>query len=283
MLHARGVAAWPGVRVDEAAFSSYLAARAKDDGSSEHATDLYVACACALGDARAIGAVDERYLAGLTAHLIRRGFAADLADDVVQAMRERLFVRADEAAPKIVEYSGRGSLLSWLRVTAARAASNVRRDANNRARISEEATDVAVPPLDQEMAVIVNRYGPVLHDALRGAFDSLAPEERSVLRLHFEQGLSLEAVARILSLSRATVGRRMLSGRQRVLAAMLATLGDQLSASPDEIMSILGVLRSKLDVSLAPLLRSRLLATSLGARQGTRRSLPDARRRPRRI
>ena len=255
--HARGVAAWPGVRVDEQVFSAYLAERGAGEATHEHAADLYVACACARGDARAIGAVDERYLAGLSAHLARRGFALDLADDVVQAMRERLFVGVDGVPPKIVEYSGRGSLLSWLRVTAARAASNARRDANNRARITEGVSDDEVPPLDQEMAVIVNRYGPVLREALREAFSALAPEERSVLRLHFEQGLSLDAVARVLGLSRATVGRRMLSGRQRVLAAMLATLGDRLSASPDEVMSILGVVRSKLDVSLAPLLRSR--------------------------
>jgi RNA polymerase sigma-70 factor (ECF subfamily) len=255
LLHARCLIAWPGVRVEEAAFSAYLAARG--DAPSEHVTDLYIACACALGDARAVGAVDERYLAGLPAHLARRGFALDLAEDVVQSMRERLFVGADGEPPKIVEYSGRGSLLSWFRVTAARAASNARRDANNRARITEGASDDDVPPLDQEMTVIVNRYGPVLREALRDAFEALSSEERSVLRLHFEQGLSLDAVARVLGLSRATVGRRMLSGRQRVLSAMLAMLGERLAASPDEIMSILGVVRSKLDVSLAPLLRSR--------------------------
>lgn len=256
-LHLRGATAWPGIRVDEAAFAAFLDARATPGDDGAHAEDLYVACACSLGDARAVGAVDERYVAGLPAHLVRRGFPQHLADEVVQALREKLFVGVDGAPGKIAEYRGQGSLLAWLRVTAARAASNARRDESNRARLVHDAVDGEAPPLDQEMGVIVSRYGPELRAALRGAFDALSRDERSVLRMHFEQGLSLDAVARVLGMSRATVGRRMLSGRQRVLDVMLATLGEKLSATPEELLSILGVVRSKLDVSLAPLLRSR--------------------------
>ena len=102
--------------------------------------------------------------------------------------------------------------------------------------------------------MIVGRYGPEFRAALHGAFEALPAEEHGVLRLHFEQGLSLEAVARLLGLSRATVGRRMLAGRQRILAEVLRTLGEKLSATPAELLSLLGVVRSKLDLSLGSLL-----------------------------
>lgn len=268
-LHERGRAAWPGLSVHAEEFASYLATRAAAGSQPPelarlHAEDLYLACACSKRDQAALALADARFLSTLPQHLTRRGYAQHLAEEVVQALRERLFLGSPESpnagagVPQINDYAGRGSLASWLRVAAARAASNARRDEANRADLLANGdSDPALPALDPELSLIVARHGPEFRAALRDAFESLLAEERSVLRLHFEQGLSLEAAARALGISRATAGRRMLAGRLRIREIMLQLLGQRLSATPTELDSILGVVRSKLELSLSSLLRSR--------------------------
>ncbi len=110
--------------------------------------------------------------------------------------------------------------------------------------------------IDPELALIKRRYGAAFQDALRDAFASLAEEERNVLRLHFLDGLNLDAIARALRMSRATAGRRMISGRARVLEETLRLLGERLPASPAELQSLLEIVRSKLDLSLGALVRT---------------------------
>jgi RNA polymerase sigma-70 factor (ECF subfamily) len=67
-------------------------------------------------------------------------------------------------------------------------------------------------------------------------------------------GLNLERIGVALGLSRATVGRRMIAARERLLAETLRLLGDRIQATPSEVKSLLGVLRSKIEVSLGALL-----------------------------
>ena len=105
--------------------------------------------------------------------------------------------------------------------------------------------------LNQALAVptiIGNKIDAIPHQ-VTDAFGALTEEERNVLRLHFHDGLNLEAVARVLGISRATAGRRIISGRTRVLEETLRLLGERIAATPTELVSILGIVRSKLDVS----------------------------------
>jgi len=253
-MRAEGRTAWPEAEIEAAAYVRHLAARAPSGDPEQlgklHAADLYLACACAAGDEASIAVFDQRYLAPLPAQLTRRGIAPDLANDAVQWLRERLFVGPE----KIREYDGRGALAGWLRVAAVRAASNLRRDdARRAAREAEAGAPAALTAVDPELALIKRRYGEAFRTALRDAFAALSEEERNVLRLHFVDGLNLEGIAQVLGLSRATVGRRMLSGRTRALEETLRLLGERIEASPTELVSILGVVRSKLDLSFGAL------------------------------
>src|SRR5439155_24705625 len=61
-------AAWPDVALDEAAFVTRTAARLPAETAAEqalavHAADLWLAAACAAGDAKALAHFDERYVA----------------------------------------------------------------------------------------------------------------------------------------------------------------------------------------------------------------------------
>ena len=91
--------------------------------------------------------------------------------------------------------------------------------------------------------------------ALRDAFLVLPSSERALLRLHFLDGLNLERLGVVFQVSRATAGRMMLNARERLLQDTLALLSERLRLKPAELESLLGALRSKLDVSLQTLLR----------------------------
>jgi RNA polymerase sigma-70 factor (ECF subfamily) len=258
-LVARARAAWPVLAVSDEAFVQYIAARADDDARRAHLTslcaeDLYLACACASGSALAIEVLDRRYLAELPDVLARTGVAPAIAADAVQSLRERLFVSTDAAPAKIAEYGGRGPLAGWLRVAGLRLASNQRRDeATRAAKTRGLARPAALRAIDPEMALVERRYGEAFNHALRDAFTILTAEERAVLRLHFVDKLNIERIGGVLGLSRATVGRRVIAGRERLLAESMRLLSDRLAATPTEIESLLGVLRSKLEVSLGAL------------------------------
>ena len=257
---AEGREAWPALEVEGAAFARYVAARAPGGAArlaDLHAADLFLAHACATGDARALAALERRYLAELPALLARGGMPRADAEDTAQALRARLFTGPDGAhAPKILEYSGRGSLAAWLRVAGTRLASNAARGA---ARAARRATEAAPPPglsaMDPELLAVRRRYGPAFDAAIREGFAALSAEERNVLRLHFVDGLNLDRIGVALGLSRATVGRRMVAARARVLDTTLRVLGERLGATPTELESLLGAVRSTLELSFEGLMR----------------------------
>src|SRR5262245_35046638 len=124
-----GRRAWSGVRVEEATFAAFVRERAGEDAdlAALHGADLYLACACAAGDPAALAAFEARYMADVPSFLARVEHASAVIEDVSQLVRERLFVAADGKRPKILDYSGRGSLGSWLRVVTLRVAMNRRR------------------------------------------------------------------------------------------------------------------------------------------------------------
>jgi RNA polymerase sigma-70 factor (ECF subfamily) len=257
-MHEAARVAWPDTTVTAEAFAAYIAQRSPDgtDPARLHAADLYLACACAAGDAAAIAAFDRLYLAPLPALVQRSGVTAEIAAEVVQKLREKLFV----GRRQIVDFDGRGALGAWLRVAAVRAASNARRDEANRTELLAASPHDASPSpralhvIDPALALVKRRYGETFSAALRDAFAALDAEGRNVLRLHFTDGCNLDAIAKILGMSRATAGRRLVAARERVRDETLRLLGERIAASPEELESLLAVVRSTLDVSLAALM-----------------------------
>ncbi len=245
-------AAWPAFALTTEALLDHVAPRARDLAGLArlHAADLALAAACAAGEPAAIRELERLYLVPLPRLLARGGVALDVAEEAVQALRARLLV----GPAVITSYDGRGPLGAWLRVAATRGASNHRRDSARReAIIAETGGPANLPAIDPALALIRRQYGETFHGAIRDAFAALAPEERTILRLHFTDGLNLDAIARVLGTSRATAGRRMIAARDRVRSETLAFLGARIHATPAELESLLGVVRSTLDVSLGAL------------------------------
>src|SRR5260221_13201890 len=125
-------AAWPDVSIAPRVFLDYLAERLPKAGVEEtlaarHLTDLYLACGCAGGNAAAIEQLEAGVLSKVPAFLAGIDTSADFVDEVRQALREHLLVAREGRAPCIADYTGRGALAHWVRVSAQRIALNLRR------------------------------------------------------------------------------------------------------------------------------------------------------------
>jgi len=108
---------------------------------------------------------------------------------------------------------------------------------------------------DPELQLLRGRHGPDVSQALREAFEALEGRDRALLRMHFLDGLNLERLGLVFQVSRATAGRMMFTARTRLLEQTLALLRERLGVGSSELASLLGDLRSRLDVSLHALLR----------------------------
>jgi RNA polymerase sigma-70 factor (ECF subfamily) len=252
-LVARARAASPEWTVPAEAFVRHAGACVAAAGGAEvdaaraieslHAADLYLACGCARRDPEAIAALERRFLAEVPRFLAPLRLPSAVVDEVRQLARERLLVGDP---PRIAEYAGRGPLAGWLRIVSLRIAADLHGGARTRAASGE----LPAAAVDPEMLLIKRRYGDAFGRAFVDAFASLSAEERNIFRLCYIDGLNLDRIAVVLGVSRATAGRRMLAAKKRLLDATLRLLGERLRIDAEELESLLGVVRSRIEISL---------------------------------
>ena len=222
------------------------------EGVPMHPADLFLACACGHGDPEAIRELDTRYLRTLDRHVSRYGTSPEFAGDVQQALRERLLVADGVRAPKILEYAGRGPLEGWLRVCAVRVALNMRKSAAERALPSaRDAYQVLQAADDPEVALLRARYGPQFQEALRVALVTLPSRDRTLLRLHFLEAMTIDALGTIYEVHRATAARWIIAARERLLALAVERVGERVGGTPSELASIYRALQSHLELTFS--------------------------------
>lgn len=261
-----GRTAWPDIVLPAIVFIRHLAAHLPTEAeestrgflASVHASDLYLACACALGDPVALAAFDRSILGQVPAFLARMDPSPSFADELKQLLREKLLVAAAGGAPKIAEYAGAGALWSWVRVVAIRTAVSLRRNRDEQPGKELDDGVAKVLPLGQDIEVdyIRTRHHSEFKEALRAAFASLPQEQRHVLRLHFAGGLTQDAIAALLQVNRRTVGRWLSSARTAMFHETRRLLQSRLRLSPADLDSLVHVLRKSFDLSISTLLKS---------------------------
>jgi len=215
-----------------------------------HIDDLYLAFACGRGDPAALAVFEAELLPVVRRVLVRMNIPAAVGDDVLGALRERLFVPAAGARPLIADYSGRGRLVCWLRSLAANAALKAVR--GRRRFVDLEQAD-EIPMVDAELALLRGAGAAAFRDALAGAFAGLARDQRTVLRQHFLDGLTFEALGRLHGVHVSTAWRRVEAARRALVEAVRARLGEVLGASESAVNSI--VRSAYVDASVSSLLR----------------------------
>jgi RNA polymerase sigma-70 factor (ECF subfamily) len=249
----RARAPWPELHLSDEALLRHVGARLAADEepltllASLHAGDLYVACGCAQGDARAIAAFERVYVSQISAYLSRSDALAGFTNEVKQAVRERILVARDSLLPRIESYNGRGPLGGWLRIVTTRIAADLRRAQRHEGQNPEHPLPLEQP--DPELAYLKQRYGREFERALEEAFGKLTAKDQNLLRLHFLDGLAAPAIAPMYGVSSRTIQRWIGGVQEGILARVRRILGERLKVSPRELDSLLGLVQSQLDIS----------------------------------
>ncbi|MBF5042197.1 sigma-70 family RNA polymerase sigma factor [Aggregicoccus sp. 17bor-14] len=251
-------ARWPELSVDPVDFVRHLAERLPSDSPDDAAAleavaaeDLYLALGCLRDDPRALAAFERAHLREVGAFVAHLDRTPAFADEVRQALRERLFT----GEKRISEYGGSGALGGWVRVAALRIALNLRRgaqraDASERRATLEEAGVTPGP----ERAFLKAHYREHFAEALRASVGELSDRERALLRLYHLEGLSLEALAALYAVHLSTVSRWLGRARARLAEQTTQALRERLDLEPSEADSLAALVLSQLDLSLAQLL-----------------------------
>lgn len=213
-------------------------------------TELFLAWWCSTGAAAALQAFEREH--GPELRRLAARFRELSADELLQHLRIKLFLGGPEAAPRILEFRGSGSLRGWLRVTAVRAFVDLQRSHAPRARERElEDSELFWDPrggqVSQEVAAAIKRGFAV-------AVGKLAPRERVFLRHVYVDRHTLEQIAATYSIHRATVARVLAAARARLVEEARAAAAAELGGDGDELDTAIRALNSHVELSLSRVL-----------------------------
>lgn len=258
-------AQWPTVALPAELFVRHLAERLPEATPTSpieplleplSLAELYLACACLHGVGSALDAFERHYLAKLPGLLRNPKHPDSMIEDVCQLARVKLLVSPPDSRPKIAEYTGRGALQSWVRVTATRIA--IKLQSTERPAPEEDAdtlfSALPAPGVDPELDAIKRRHQGDLRLAMREAFSTLSPEDRHLIRLYFVDQLSTYELATLFRVTQPTISRWLKSTRETIYKETRRQLQARLGLSQRDFQSFLALLDSQLELSISQLL-----------------------------
>ncbi|MFN0247054.1 MAG: sigma-70 family RNA polymerase sigma factor [Kofleriaceae bacterium] len=255
--HQAGALAWPQFDVPLSTFEALVGARSVSQ--LEDAAELYLACGCAAGDAIALATFDREIMSGLRAMLRRMQLDDDDVSDVFQQLRIRLLTVGEGRSPHIVGYAGSGKLPALVRVVATRLALDVKRSRRRIAPLPIEDPLSTTAAHGDDVATMLEKAE--LRAALRRAFEeaatSLPRRERTLLRMSVLDGLTIDELATMHRVHRATVARWLVAARERLTTEARERFVALAGIEPHELAQVQNLVESQLSVSLARLLQSR--------------------------
>lgn len=240
---------WPEApTLDEAgeAFAAVLAPRLAPGMAI---AEVFLAWWCSTGAPAALQAFEREHGPELVRLAAR--FRDLPTDELLQHLRIKLFLGEGGAAPRILEYRGRGSLRSWLRVTAVRTFVDLQRAHGPRLRERElEDSELVWDPrggqVGREVVAAVKR-------AFASAVATLAPRERVFLRHVYVDRHTLEQIAATYSIHRATVARVLAAARAHLIEQTRTIAAVELGGG-EELSSAIRALQSQVELSLSRVL-----------------------------
>jgi RNA polymerase sigma-70 factor (ECF subfamily) len=258
-IAAAGRAAWPDVALAVDAIAAHLEQRLRDDPDARtsdlHDADLFLAIALAAGDAAATRAFESRLVPEIDRALHRLRLADATRDEIKQQLRLELL--AGDGA-KIRDYEGRGELAAWLRITATRRAWRLAKRGANETTLDEILLDhwpASTPdPKHQHLRAT---YVGELKRAIAEAFAALELRQRNLLRQHVIDELTIDDLARLYRVHRATCARWLADARLDLGKGTRKRLVAALGLPTDELDSLLRFLDSDIELSISRILQAR--------------------------
>jgi RNA polymerase sigma-70 factor (ECF subfamily) len=169
--------------------------------------ELALAQACALGRDPAWQRFLNQYRAPLTQAAIAITGSATLGHDLADSLYAELFglfERDGRRNSPLASYSGRGSLLGWLRTTLAQR----HIDRHRRTRRETPLDDLDAPAPATTTAPIPAELSHLSH-AVSRTLATLSPDDRFLLASYFLDRQTLLQISRLLHVHEATVSRKL--------------------------------------------------------------------------
>jgi RNA polymerase sigma-70 factor (ECF subfamily) len=249
----------PTFRLPPDVFVAYLGERLPPDVPwplalrQMHTSDLYIACGCARGDVHAFAVFDDRCLTRLDRVLGKMGIDADMAAEIKQDIRSRVLV-GDGRHAEIRDFSGRGDLCGWVCVMAVRRALRHKSRARREVRLEDdELVQRIVTPGNPELDHAKGLYRQEFKQAFEGALRALPDRQRTLLRQAYVDGLTIDELAGLYRVHRSTAARLLVRARLLVLETTRARMMSRLDVPPQDLDSIMRMIRSQIEISLAGL------------------------------
>jgi RNA polymerase sigma-70 factor, ECF subfamily len=260
--YAAARAAWPSVVVTAERFAAEVARRLGAELSPSRLTsmcavDVYLAIACLDGDEQAIRILEREYLIEVDHAARKTGATDEQAIDVRGHLHRVLFVAEPGRGAGLAEFNGRGDLRGYLKVIATRelirVVSRGRREHTIEPLLDSLSLDLNLARAP-ELSLMRARYGSIISQVMRAAVEELEERQRALLRYSLVGGWSIDRIAALYGIHRATAARWLAAARDALADSMRAKISAQLVMPVDDVDSIVRLVRSQIDVSLARIL-----------------------------
>lgn len=252
---------YPEIRITDERFAAEIARRlAPEAGIAQlaelRAADVYLAIACADGDAAALRRLEDEFLDEVDRCGARVRATPAQTADVGSDVRRLLLVTEPGRPAAVTRYSGKGDLRAYVRVIATRELMRAIDKGRREVNVADDILDRLSPVSDPELVYLRDHYRADVDAALRTALASLAERPRALLRYHLVRGWSIDQLGELYGVHRATAARWVAAAREELGDAVRQEVARRLSIQLDEVASIVRLVQTQIDVSL-----SRLFAT----------------------
>jgi RNA polymerase sigma-70 factor (ECF subfamily) len=253
--------AWPRVALERDVFVRHcerVLGEAPVSSWAPHGTELYLCCACALGDEAAQAVLSTVYLARLERQLSDSNDDPELVQESLQALRIKLLVGTEA---KIGRFAGRGPLGHWLRAAAKRTlldvvrARRAQRQAERRAE-REVRVEACVHEPDPVAAIGQARYARTFLDGLRESIAVLDEPDRVLIKHAILDGSTIDVLGGLYAIHRSTASRRLRRIRREVAQAVRRQLKARHRLSDGEVDELARELGDWLEPGLRAILES---------------------------
>lgn len=243
-------ATWPATAWTEARVTPHRDRLGDDPATAAHRDDLLWAWACLEADPAALAALDAGPLRAAATHLRAMGFADAAIEDAVARARERLALGGSGPAG-LSGFRGRGPLAGYVRTAVVRVAiDDARREPPPAADIADLVT---APNPDPELEYMRTLYADQLVQAVREAWQRLAAHDRFLLSLQLHDAMSVDQLALVYKVHRATAARRAASARAALIATTRDCLRTRLGIADATLDSILRILTTSVQLAVEDL------------------------------
>lgn len=175
------------------------------------------------------------------------------ADEIAQRVAEKLWLGREGGTPILPTYTGEVPLLAWLKVIAYREGVDLLR---HREVPSDDALiDRIVGSAEPELAMLKRAYLAAFKQAFAEALRELSMHDRDLLRRHHLDGLTIDGLATLHGVHRATAARWLAQVRDQLMRATRSALARALDGEVD-LAEVLTLISSQLEASLSRQLRT---------------------------